>query len=150
MKLFQIEEPDGSPVDPNAAGAAIGINAGGPLAEVAVSVGGNGVVLFDREGFERVLSVPVTTVVAPEWQELFEGARIRAERALGRPVTHAVVVVASLLDNDVENRLRGAAGEAGLEVLRFLARSEVPAGSAPALAAALLAEELAPRPEPDS
>jgi len=117
---------------------------------VAVSVGGNGVVLFDREGFERVLSVPVTTVVAPEWQELFEGARIRAERALGRPVTHAVVVVASLLDNDVENRLRGAAGEAGLEVLRFLARSEVPAGSAPALAAALLAEELAPRPEPDS
>ena len=45
MKLFQIEEPDGSPVDTDAPGVAIGIDIGGTHAEVAVAVGGNAVVL---------------------------------------------------------------------------------------------------------
>jgi len=94
VKLFQIEEPEGGPADPNAAGAAIGIDASGRLAEAAFSVGGNALVLSDREGFEQVLSVPGATAVGLEWQELFGNAKIRAERALARPVTHAVVVVA--------------------------------------------------------
>jgi len=34
--MFQIEEPDGSPADPNAPGAAVGIDVSGPVAQVAV------------------------------------------------------------------------------------------------------------------
>jgi hypothetical protein len=147
VKLFQIEEPEGGPADPNAAGAAIGIDASGRLAEVAFSVGGNGLVLSDRGGFEQVLSVPGAAAIGPEWQELFGNAKVRAERALARPVTHAVVVVAPELAKYTD-RLRDAAREAGLEVLRFLAASELPSGSVPVLAAALIAEDLAPRQEP--
>lgn len=147
MKLFQIEEPEGGPADPNAAGAAIGIDASGRLAEVAFSVGGNGLVLSDREGFEQVLSVPGGATFGPGWREMFENAKVRAERALARPVTHAVVVVAPESAKDTD-RLRDAAREAGLVVLRVVAGSELPPGSVPVLAAALIAEDLAPRQEP--
>ena len=58
MKLFQIEEPDGSPSDPDMPGAAVGIHIGGAQAEVAVAVGGNPAMLHDREGFERDLPTP--------------------------------------------------------------------------------------------
>ena len=51
VKLFQIEEPDGSPVDPDAPGVAIGIDISGAEAEIAVAVGGNAAVLSDREEF---------------------------------------------------------------------------------------------------
>jgi len=145
MKLFQIEEPDGSPVDPDAAGAAIGIDASGPLAEVAVAVGGNAVVLTDREGFERDLPVPVLAASAASWQVLFEGARLRAERALAQPATHAVVALGAA-DGETEARMRGAAEAAGLTVLRVLSRQDIAPGEAPALFAAVLAEDLAPRP----
>lgn len=147
MKLFQIEEPDGGPGDPNEPGAAIGIDAGGARAEVAFSVGGNALVLDDRPGFEQALPVPATDAGAEAWQELLEGARMRAERALARPVTHAVVVLAAAPAAVAERRLRQAAERAGLEVLRLASRGELSAGPAPALAAAILAEDLAPRPE---
>ncbi len=148
MKLFQIEEPDGGPADPNEAGAAIGIDAGGARAEVAFSVGGNALILDDRQGFEQALPVPATEAGAAAWQELLEGARMRAERALARPVTHAVVVLAAAPDADMAaERLRQAAEGASLEVLRFAGRGELPADPTPALAAAILAEDLAPRPE---
>jgi hypothetical protein len=147
VKLFQIEEPDGGPADPDEAGAAIGIDGGGARAEVAFSVGGNALILDDRAGFEQ--AVPVPGIVAPiaEWQTLFEGARMRAERALARPVTHAVVVLAVAPDADTAKRLRQAAEGAGIEVLRLVCREELAAGATPALAAAVLAEDLAPRPE---
>ena len=58
MKLFQIEEPDGSPADPDAPGAAIGIDVAGSAAEVAVAVGGNAALLTDREEFPLDLGVP--------------------------------------------------------------------------------------------
>ena len=58
MRLFQIEEPEGGPADPNEPGAAIGIDAGGARAEVAFSVGGNALILDDRQGFEQVLRGP--------------------------------------------------------------------------------------------
>ena len=93
MKLFQIEEPDGGPTDPSAPGAAIGIDAGGAEVEVAFAIGGNASILADREGFERILTVPDPTTGDAQWQELFEAARLRAERALARPVSHAVVVL---------------------------------------------------------
>ncbi len=145
VKLFQIEEPDGGPADPGAPGAAIGVDASGADAVVAFSVGGNSQVLADREGFEQALPIPDAAAATERWQELFEAARIRAERALARPVTHAVIVLAAAADADTAERLRRAAGQAGLEVLRFAVRAELTAGSRPALAAATLAEDLAPR-----
>jgi hypothetical protein len=147
VKLFQIEEPDGGPADPNETGAAIGIDAGGARAEVAFSVGGNALMLDDRAGFEQALPIPAIVAPTAEWQGLFEGARMRAERALARPVTHAVVVLADPPDADAAGRLRQAAESAGLELLRFVGRGELSAGPTPALAAAILAEDLAPRSE---
>lgn len=147
MKLFQIEEPDGGPTDPSAPGAAIGIDAAGAEAEVAFSVGGNAIVLGDREGFERTLAVPDATAGEAQWQEMFEGVRIRAERALARPVSHAVVVLGALAGAMLPDRLREGAAAAGLVVLRLSLRAELPAGASAALTAAILAEDLAPRPE---
>ena len=145
MKLFQIEEPEGGPADPGASGAAIGIDAAGAEAQVAFSVGGNAVVLTDREGFERALPVPAAAAATAEWRELFEAAKVRAERALARPVTHAVVVLAEAPEANIAERLHEAAGEAGIEVLRVVAAPELAAGSDPASAAATLAEDLRPR-----
>jgi len=139
VKLFQIEEPDGSPADPDAPGAAIGIDVSGPRGEVAIAVGGNAALLEDRDGFEVDLTVPSLTAAMPEWQALFERARLRAERALARPVTHAVVVA----DGSLAERLQPAAAAAQLTLLR-IATPDTSAGESPALAAAILAEELVP------
>jgi hypothetical protein len=117
MKLFQIEEPDGSPVDSDAPGAAIGIDACGPLAEVAFSVGGNAVILGDREGFERNIPVPPLDASEEAWQTLFEAARLRAERALAMPVTHAAVEVVRKLTDLELLKLEESAEKAGLELL---------------------------------
>jgi hypothetical protein len=145
VKLFQIEEPDGSPADPDLPGAAIGIDASGAEAVVATAVGGNAVVLADREGFALNLSVPAPSAATEAWQSLFEGARLRAERALARPVTHAVVALVTGGEAELRERLRRAAEAAGLAVLRLVARDALSPGTAPALAAAVLAEDLQPR-----
>ncbi|HTZ34496.1 MAG TPA: hypothetical protein VMB84_00645 [Stellaceae bacterium] len=147
MKLFQIEEPDGSPGDPDAPGAAVGIDAGGDLAEVAFAVGGNAVTLADREGFEQALPVPGPEAPLADWQALFEGARLRAERALGRPVTHAVLVFAAGLDPALAAELLRASDAAGVALLRVVSAGDLVPGLPPAEAAALIAEDLAPRPE---
>jgi hypothetical protein len=144
VKLFQIEEPDGSPSDPDAPGAAIGIDASGKLAEVAFAIGGNAVILADREGFERHLSVPEPD---GDWQALFEGAKLRAERTLGRPVTHAVLVLTAAPERALAMRLIAASEAAGVELLRVIAASELVPGDAPPEDAAILAEDMAPRPE---
>jgi hypothetical protein len=146
MKLFQIEEPDGSPSDPDAPGAAIGIDAGGDLAEVGYAVGGNAMTLADREGFEQALPVPSPEAPLAAWQALFEGARLRAERALGRPVTHAVLVFPAALDPALAAELLRASGAAGLDLLRVVTTHDLADGDAPAEAAAILAEDMAPRP----
>jgi hypothetical protein len=146
VKLFQIEEPDGSPIDLDAPGVAIGIDAGGAQAEVAVAVGGNALALSDREGFERDLPVPPLAAPVEAWQLLLEGARLRAERALAQPVTHAVVAMASIADPGMIARLMAAGEGAGLDLLRVMARAELDPEEPPALAAAILAEDLAPRP----
>jgi hypothetical protein len=145
VKLFQIEEPDGAPADPCAPGAAIGIDASGTEVEVAFSIGGNAVVLADREGYERSLAISDALAGTAQWQELFEAARIRAERSLARPVSHAVIVVAA--DADLSTKLREAAEAAGLKTLRIIGKPELSAGESAALTAAILAEDLAPRPE---
>ena len=102
--------------------------------------------LRDREGFERDLPTPPLNDPPDAWQNLFEGARLRAERALARPVTHAVLAVPSNLQPEAVERLTGAAQAAGLDVLRVIGSDDIPPGEAPALAAAVLAEDLAPRP----
>jgi hypothetical protein len=145
MKLFQIEEPDGSPVDPDAPGVAIGIDISGADLEVAVAVGGNAAVLADREGFALDLAVPAPAAPAEDWQVLFEGARLRAERALAQPVTHAVLAMTSAPDAAFAALLATTGAAAGLTLLRIVAREALHAGPA-ALAAAILAEDLAPRP----
>jgi hypothetical protein len=147
VKLFQIEEPDGGPIDPSAPGAAIGLDVSGAQAEVGFSVGGNALILGDRDGFEQGVPVPGATAEEAEWQELFEAARTRAERALARPVTHAVIVFTKPPDAATADRLHKAAALAGLQVLRLAATAELLGGSIPALAAAILAEDLVPRPD---
>ena len=148
MKLFQIEEPDGSPSDPDAPGAAIGIDASGKLAEVAFAVGGNAVILSDREGFERDLPVPTLDAGIDAWQMLFEGARIRAERNLARPVTHAVLAVAKEPTEGAIAHLGKAAATGGLELLVVLKWDNISLAAVgrPSLAAAMIAEDAAPPP----
>jgi hypothetical protein len=145
VKLFQIEEPDGGPVDPNISGAAVGIDVSGTCAEVAFSVGGNALVLDDRAGFEQALAVPGNSAGTAAWQELFEGARMRAERALARPVGDAVIVLAAPPDGSTAASIMEAAVSAGLGVLRLVGRDELLDGVPAALGAAMLAEDLAPR-----
>jgi hypothetical protein len=147
MKLFQIEEPDGSPTDPDIPGAAIGIDAGGDLFEVGFAVGGNAVTLVDREGFEHALPIPTPDAPLSAWQALFEGAKLRAERAIARPVTHAVLVFAAPLDPALAAELLQASEAAGIELLRIVTTTDLAAGEAPAEAAAVLAEDMVPRPE---
>jgi hypothetical protein len=146
VKLFQIEEPDGSPVDPDMPGMAIGIDISGAHAEVAVAVGGNAVALADRAGFERDLPVPLPVASLEEWRLLFEGAKLRAERALAQPVTHAVVALAAAPEPALAARLIAASEAAGLSLLHLAAPVDLDTAEAPALAAAILAEDLAPRP----
>jgi len=134
-------------VDAGAPGAAIGIDACGPLAEVAFAVGGNGTVLNDREGYEQALPVPGVSAGAAVWQEVLEGARIRAERALARPVTDAVIVLAAAAGAEAALSIREAASRAGMGVLRLVVKQELAPDLPPALAAAMLAEDLAPRSE---
>jgi hypothetical protein len=145
VKLFQIEEPEGGPPDPALPGAAIGVDASGGVAEVAFSIGGNAVLLHDRDEFHRILPVPEAGAPAAEWRALFEGVRLRAERMLARPVTHAAIVLNASPPRGVAELLREAAAEAGVEVLRLLGVNELPFEGEPAIAAALLAEDLMPR-----
>jgi hypothetical protein len=133
-KLFQIEEPDGSPLDPTGPGAAVGIGirkAGRVLqGAVAFAVGGNTEILPGTDG-ERLLD-------ADDLAELLLGLRSRAEKQLARPVTHAVVMLPPI----EAGPLAPATEAAGLMLL-----DNVDPGSKSAEAAALeaagLAEDLA-------
>jgi hypothetical protein len=135
-KLFQIEEPDGSPLDPSGPGAAVGIGihkAGRSLqGAVAFAVGGNAEILPGSDG-ERVLD-------SGDLAALLLGLRSRAEKQLARPVTHAVV----LLPPIEEGPLAPAAEAAGLALLNSVDPGSKSAEAA-ALEAAVMAEDLAPK-----
>jgi hypothetical protein len=146
LKLFQIEEPDGSPVEANLPGAAIGIDASGAFAEAAFAVGGNAAMLRDRPEFARISTVPAAMAPESDWRALFEGVRLRAERLLARPVTHAVVVLAAPAAA-AGAMLRAAATQAGVEILGLPTAAQLAGADEPALAAARMAEDLMPRPE---
>jgi hypothetical protein len=106
MKLFQIEEPDGSPGEESGAGLAIALEVADGGFRVAVAVGGNAEILKDREGNARV--------AAPDDpKELLLAARAHAEKALARPATHLLLVA----EPAVAERLAAAAPAAGLVLL---------------------------------
>ena len=135
-KLFQIEEPDGSPLDPTGPGAAVGIGiskTGRTLqGAVAFAVGGNAEILPSGDG-ERVLD-------SGDLAELMVGLRSRAEKQLARPVTHAVVMAPPI----EEGPLALAIGAASLMLLDSVDPGTKTAEAA-ALEAAVLAEDLAPK-----
>jgi hypothetical protein len=141
MKLFQIEEPDGSPGEAEGPGAAVGIEIHRDRgAAVAVAVGGNAELLRGADGEARLALAPPGD---DELTTLFLRLRERAEKALARPVTHAVVVS----DGRDESGLRQGAAAAGLELLRLIdakhAAALAPEGGADAavMGAAIQAED---------
>jgi hypothetical protein len=140
VKLFQIEEPDGSPSETSGPGLAIGIAVEGRAARVAVAVGGNAELLPGYDGAERVEAEGIAALLL--------AARGHAEKALSRPVTHAVVVAPA----EARPRILAAAPESGLTVTRVVApeaaRSAAPDPAGPdaaLLGAAILAEDDAAR-----
>ncbi len=137
MKLFQIEEPDGSPLEPaDGPGAAVGIDiVAGGIGRVAIAVGGNAEILPDGDGARSIVVAPGRGPAAADSKRtLLLGLRSRAEKQLGRPVTHAVIAVAPADRAGIED----AAAAAGLAVLRLIDR-----GAAAALAKGASPEEAA-------
>jgi molecular chaperone DnaK (HSP70) len=140
MKLFQIEEPDGSPLDGDGPGVAVGIELSVKKgAAVAVAVGGNAELLAER------LTMPSLDDAAA-LRTLMLQLRERAEKAMARPVTHAVVA----LDKPEAARqaVTAAADGAGLALLRLIETGAAAAlakgaaaADAPVLGAAIQAED---------
>jgi hypothetical protein len=127
MMLFQIEEPDGSPSDEaEGPGAAVGIDPA--RCAVAFAVAGNAEILRPRDEGEPALPEAIG--------DRLLALRVRAERALARPVTHAVIIA----EAGQPEPLLEAAEAAGLTILRLLDRATattLAAGSADGDAAVL-------------
>ena len=148
MKLFQIEEPDGTLSAPEGPGVAVGIDLHETGCAVAVAVGGNAEILPDADGGRRLMPSGALADAAA-LPAILLALRGRAEKQLARPVTHAVIAA----DAAPERAIAAAAETAGLVVLRLLSRAAAaghargaPAGDAAALGAAIEAENLAPMP----
>jgi Ethanolamine utilization protein EutJ (predicted chaperonin) len=145
MKLFQIEEPDGSP-PADAPGMAVGIELSAVKgAAVAVAVGGNAELLAGADGERRIAAARLDDKAA--LAELLMRLRERAEKALARPVTHAVVALGAG-EAPLRDALGAAVEAAGLTLLRLVdaatAAARAPgaaAADAPALGAAIQAED---------
>jgi hypothetical protein len=150
MKLFQIEEPDGAPLAGDGPGAAVGIALSPPAAAVvAIAVGGNAQILPGHDGE----ATPVVAVRGSDgaWDGDALGAlllalRGRAEKALARPVTHAVIALVAP-DATLATSLAAAAQSAGLALLRVMDASSAASLArgdgidAAALGAAMQAED---------
>ncbi len=132
MKLFQIEEPEGTPLDSSAPGASVGIALDANSGAVAIALGGNAEILPGADG--------ARLIEESELAALLLGLRARAEKQLARPVTHAVVAIPPI----AAGPLAAAAQEAGLAILDIVDRGTDTIEHA-ALQAAILAEDLAPK-----
>ena len=145
MKLFQIEEPDGTPLDSDGPGAAVGIELSPKKgAAVAVAAGGNAELIPGVDGARRIPAASLDDASA--LGAVLLQLRERAEKALVRPVTHAVVVLDA--DGAVRAALDRASAAAGLTLLRVIKSKEAAAlargadaADAPALGAAIQAED---------
>ena len=131
-KLFQIEEPEGPPLDASGPGAAVGIGVSKAGGAVAFAVGGNAEILPASDG-EKLLH-------EKDLQVLLLELRARAERQLARPVTHAVIALPPIEMGPLEVAARAAS----ITVLEALDLGTQTAEHA-ALDAAILAEDLAPK-----
>jgi hypothetical protein len=145
MKLFQIEEPDGSPLLSEGPGVAVGIELAPAGAAVAVAVGGNAELLPGADGERRLPAVAFEDADAVA--ALLLRLRERAEKALARLVTHAVVALAAMSARS-RAAAEAAAPAAGLVLLRIVQSSEAasraprtPPADAPVLGAAIQAED---------
>ena len=146
MKLFQIEEPDGTPLESDGPGAAVGIElSAAEGAAVAVAVGGNAELLPGADGAARLAASGLED--ADALAALLLRLRERAEKALARPVTHAVVALAAPGERAFQ-ATGAAAASAGLVLLRLMGSSEAAArapgarpADAPVLGAAIQAED---------
>jgi len=153
LKLFQIEEPDGSPADDGLPGLAVGIDLSTTEAVVAAALGGNAEILRDRDGNARVavgaLRRPDGAWDGDALREALLALRARAEKALARPATHAVVAIAGPVDEAAVRAIMPAGGAAGLVIVMLVdageaAKAAGAAGSdAAARGAAILAEDAA-------
>ena len=96
MKLFQIEEPDGSPATaPEGTGMAVGIGLSiRNGAAVAVAVGGNAEALPPRDGMADI-SIKAD-LSEDDLVTILRQLREQAEKALSQPVTHAVIATEGL------------------------------------------------------
>jgi hypothetical protein len=141
MKLFQLEEPEGTPLSAEGPGASVGIEIAADWATVAVSLGGNAEILPTANGARRIARAKGQGLV-----ELLLALRVRGEKQLARPVTHVVIATDS---GKADSVLENAVEEAGLSILRLVKRSEAASRGAgedaAALGAAKLAEDLAPQ-----
>ena len=87
IKLFQIEEPDGSKDAEDGFGMAVGIELSRARGiSVAASVGGNAQLVIKPDG-SGISGMPGEA----EFAQLFRDLRSLTEKAVARPVTHAVV-----------------------------------------------------------
>jgi molecular chaperone DnaK (HSP70) len=153
LKLFQIEEPDGSPADDDQPGLAVGIDLTTAEAAVAAALGGNAEILRDRDGNARV-AVSALRQGAGAWngdalRDALLALRARAEKALARPATHAVVAIAGPADEAAMRAFLLAGEAAGLVIVRLIEADEAAGAAgaqgrdAAALGAAILAEDSA-------
>jgi hypothetical protein len=140
MKLFQIEEPEDAPPAGEGPGAAVGIELSPAGAAVAVALGGNAEILRGADGAARLPIADLRSL-----GQVLLALRERAEKALARPVTHAVIAVAAA--DGAHAALTSAAQEAGIALLRIMdiaAASMLARGAATdaaVLGAALQAED---------
>jgi hypothetical protein len=146
--LFQIEEPDGSPIDePDGLGVAVGIDLAASYAAVAIAVGGNAETLEARDGAAGPSTIGLRDHVGQFDSTALVAAllalRGRAERTLGRPVTHAVIAIGEPLDAPCRGALGEAALASGLVVTRILPAAEaaILGGGEAAHGAAIAAED---------
>jgi hypothetical protein len=124
MKLFQIEEPEGSPLESDRPGVAVGIELSAAKgAAVAVAVGGNAELLPGGDGAARLALGDAASLAM-----LLLALRERAEKTLARPVTHAVIALDGCTA-ETRAALPAAVTAAGLAALRI-----VEAGAVAALA----------------
>jgi len=132
MKLFQIEEPEGPPLEASGPGLAVGIAVGKGAGAVAYAIGGNAEILPGSDGAKLLAESDLAALLL--------GLRSRAEKQLAQPVTHAVVALPPI----EAGPLVVAANAAGLTVIDTLDPGTKSVESA-ALEAAILAEDLAPK-----
>jgi hypothetical protein len=114
IKLFQIEEPDGSPDAADGLGMAVGIELSRGGVAVAASVGGNAELLVQPETGSLAHNLTEAAL-----SDLLRDLRALSEKAVARPVTHAVIRLAGFdLTDDAIVRAGARADLAVLGVRR--------------------------------